>query len=65
MQKIKYLKDYKGHKKGDIEIVENNIAHGLIENGIAKLYTAFYDKMMRPRVDIIKSKKNKGRYIIK
>jgi len=73
MQKIIYIKNYKSHKAGDIEVVENNIAHGLIELGVAKLWTgekpkkkifvAPEDKMMRAETK--KIKKTKGRYKIK
>ena len=38
MQKIKYIVNYQGHKIGDVEIVSNNTAHGLIEKGVAILY---------------------------
>lgn len=51
MQRIKYI------KTGKIKFVSNNIAHGLIERGVAKLFRG-KDKMMKP------SKKRKG-YIIK
>ena len=36
MLKIIYIKNYKDHKKDDIEFVSNNIAHGLYERGVAK-----------------------------
>lgn len=37
MQKIKYLKNIKGHLAGDIEYVENNDAHTLIDSRLAVL----------------------------
>jgi len=53
MQKIKYLKAYEGHKKGEVDIVRNNKAAVLIQQGIARLvgvrlYTPPV-KMMSPR----------------
>jgi len=52
MQRIKYIKNYKDKKIGDIEMVGNNTAHGLIDKGIAVLYKVKImksptDKMMR------------------
>ena len=38
MQKIIYTQDHQGHKKGDIEFVSNNVAHGLLELGVALVY---------------------------
>lgn len=38
MQKIQYIKNYKDKSIGEIETVENNIAHGLVDNGLARLY---------------------------
>jgi len=70
VQRIIYLKDYKGHKKGEIEIVSNNVAHGLIELGVAKIATKRkslrkppMDRMMRPQKEAKKLKK--GKYITK
>jgi len=48
MQKIQYIKNYKNKKAGDTELVGNNIAHGLIENGVAIL---FRNHLMRSPVD--------------
>jgi len=41
MQKIIYTKSYKGKEKGDIGIVSNNVAHGLIELGVVELYSIY------------------------
>jgi len=38
MQKIIFVKDHKGHKKGDIEFVSSNVCHGLLELGVALVY---------------------------
>ena len=66
MQKIIYLENYKNYRKGDIEFVSNNIAHGLIELGIIRLYnnkakTKIYkssiNKMMIPdKIETIKKR---------
>ena len=77
MQTIIYVKNYQKHKIGDIEIVTNNIAHGLIEMGVARIYSreikkeikekikAFRkppaDKMMRPKKKP-KARVKKGEY---
>jgi len=68
MQKIIYIKNYNGYTVGDIDTIDNNIAHGLIDRGIIKLYSksivrllqkAPKDKMMRidrtPNVDVIEA----------
>lgn len=34
-QRIKFIQDYENNKAGDITVVDNNIAHGLIEAGVA------------------------------
>lgn len=52
MQKIQYIKNYRDKRAGDIETVGNNIAHGLVETGVAILYRnkimrSPQDKMMR------------------
>jgi len=39
MQKIIYLKEYKGRSKDDTEMASNNVAHGLIELGVARFYS--------------------------
>jgi len=36
MRKIYLLKEYQDHKKGDIIAVSNNVAFGLVENGVAR-----------------------------
>jgi len=48
MQKIKYIKDYQDKKYGQIETVENNHAHTLIDKGVAVLVKFFreYDNKM-------------------
>lgn len=35
MQRVKFTTNYFKHQKGDIAIVENNIAFGLIDKGVA------------------------------
>jgi len=40
MQKIKLLKNYKNFQKGSIIEVDNNVAFGLIDSGIASLVTS-------------------------
>jgi len=52
MQKIQYLRNYKNKKAGEIDFVSNNVAHGLVEEGVAVLYInrmfiSPEDKMMR------------------
>lgn len=37
MKTIKYLQDYKGRKKGDIQTISNNEAHTLIDKGLVAL----------------------------
>lgn len=53
MQKILIIRDYKNHRKGTIEIINENEAHTLIDGGYAKLYNTpevdYPDKMLRPR----------------
>ena len=54
MQKIQYIKNYKNKTIGEIEDVSNNIAFGLIDSGIARLYKGelleqSQDKMMRTK----------------
>jgi len=44
--KIIYTEDYKNHKMGDTDVVENNIAHGLQASGVAKLYTRHTEKLL-------------------
>ena len=72
MYKIIYIEDYKGKKMGDTAIVENNIAHGLIDSGVAKLYTRHNEKILSRTMRNIRknrmiSPKNKGKipYITK
>jgi len=71
MQKIKYIKNYLGKKIGEIEVVSNNIAHGLIERGVAVLYSAkkiitgYADKMMRPETSTTKKGKKRKGYKVK
>lgn len=35
--RIKYIKDHKGKKKGDVEDVTPNVAFGLIDSGAAQV----------------------------
>ena len=74
MQKIKYIKSYNGKRAGDIDVVGNNIAHGLIESNVAILYVnrmfkAPADKMMRTEavetVELPKKRTRRKRYRIK
>jgi len=65
MQKIQYIKNYKSKIIGEIEDVSNNVAFGLIDSGIARLYKGEFleqsqDKMMRTR-----GRKRKVGYITK
>ena len=48
MQKIKLIKKNKLGDKGQVVEVTNNIAHGLIEAGLGKLFKGS-NKMMTPR----------------
>lgn len=36
-QRIKIIKDTAEHKSGEIKVVDNNVAHALIEQGLAIL----------------------------
>jgi len=81
MQRIIYTQDYKGKKIGNIDVVSNNIAHGLFELGVAEIYSrqaekalkrALRKEMQRPpvdkmmRADDIKTDDGKkGRYVTK
>jgi len=58
MIKITYIQNHKGKRRGDTEMVSNNIAHGLFEEGIAGPWeTDIFkdisgppmDKMMKPQ----------------
>jgi cytochrome c553 len=58
MLKIVYTQNYKGKRRGDTDLVSRNIAHGLIDKGIAKLFNVFntreikkptQDKQMKPK----------------
>ncbi|MHA1305399.1 MAG: hypothetical protein ACTSPI_16995 [Candidatus Heimdallarchaeaceae archaeon] len=71
MIKIIYTRDFNKKRKGEIDYVSNNVAFGLVENGVAvrgdssmaNLYEAREDKMMRP---VTKGKKRaKRQYKIK
>ncbi len=75
MEKIIYVKNYKGHKIGDTEEVLNNTAHDLIENKIAVLFRNYItgmvriapkDKMMRPETTAERRARQRGKvYIVK
>ena len=62
MQTIVFIQDHQENKLGDSLIVSNNVAHGLIDSGFAKLYNSEFaienDKMMRPTLSN-NNKKNK------
>lgn len=57
MPKITFIQNHNKHEIGDTIFVSNNVAHGLIDRGIAVLSgyrsSAFFgppeDKMMRPK----------------
>ena len=52
MQKIKFIKNYKFYRAGDITIVDNNTAFSLIDAKMAVLsknYVNYQNKMMTPR----------------
>jgi len=51
MQKITFIKNYNGHEAGDTISVRNNIAHGLIDRGIAMLSGYKISGFSRPQVD--------------
>ena len=69
MQKITFIKNHDGHRIGNTISVSNNVAHGLIDRGIAVLSgyrsSAFFgppeDKMMRPKRKIQKRRTEKIR----
>lgn len=48
MIKVQYIKSHKKNNAGDVETVSNNVAHGLVEKGIAILYR---NKLMESPVD--------------
>jgi hypothetical protein len=62
MQTIIYIKNYKDKGVGMVENVSNNIAHGLVEIGVAKIYSDYNlekissDKMMRTGEKIKRNK---------
>lgn len=47
MLKITYTQNYKGKRKGSTEMVSRNMAHGLIEKGVAQLYNVFNTRQMK------------------
>jgi hypothetical protein len=51
MQIVIYLKSYGQKEKGEKEIVENNVAFGLIEKGIAVLAKHFQKEIAQAPVD--------------
>lgn len=46
MQKIIYVQDHKGHKIRDIDTVSSNVAYGLIDKGVAKIYSREIHKLL-------------------
>ena len=38
MKKVIFIKNYKDKNVGDIDVFDNNIAHGLIDSGTAVLF---------------------------
>jgi len=51
MQTIVYLKPYGQKEKGEKEIVENNVAFGFIEKGIAVLAKNFQKEISKSPFD--------------
>ena len=47
MQRVIYIKDFKGKKRGNIDTVSNNVAHGLFELGVAEKYSRQAEKLLR------------------
>ena len=39
--KLKFLKKYKEYKRGQVIEVTNNVAHGLIEKGLARIFVGY------------------------
>lgn len=65
MIKIIYIRDYKDKKDGEIEEVSNNVAHGLIESGVAMKYQTYNTSaILRAPVDRM-FKADRKRYRIK
>lgn len=60
MQKIYLLKEYDGHGIGDIIEVGNNVAFGLINNGIARK-TTNRDFLVKPQFGVSKAFKTAPR----
>lgn len=58
MIRVKVVKNNGPWVEGDIARVTPNVAHGLIEQGFAKLYRAPSNKMMEPKT-------SKKKYVIK
>jgi len=60
MQKIQCLKDYEGNIAGSVGYVSKNVAHGLIDRGIAILYVdrvfSYENRMMQPRTEETKKR---------
>ena len=48
MKRIKITKEYQEYKKGEIIEVSNNVAFGLIDKGVAKIFKSPANKMMSP-----------------
>uniref|UniRef100_A0A6M3MDC6 Uncharacterized protein n=1 Tax=viral metagenome TaxID=1070528 RepID=A0A6M3MDC6_9ZZZZ len=47
MQKIIYIKDYQENRKGIVGEVSNNMAHALVELGVAVIYKKGMEKVLR------------------
>ncbi len=71
MVKITYIQNYKGNKQGDTEFVSNNIAHGLIEQGVAELASSntladvSRDRIMKTDAPIRRGKRGRNIYSTK
>jgi len=48
MQKVEIIKPYQSYRVGDVITVTQNVAHGLVSIGVAKIFGGYPDKMMRP-----------------
>lgn len=51
MKQVRFLKDVESFKAGQVALVENNVAHRLIDSGAAELTSAdeYHDRMMGGR----------------
>ena len=47
MRRIIFTKNYKGWKRGSIDVVSTNVAFGLCELGVAEIYSRQAEKILR------------------